>query len=71
VKISETNINQADLAVKDARLRYEAGSLSNLDLLDAETELAQARLTNLQALYDVVAGTIRLHRAIGSPVITR
>ena len=71
VKISETNINQADLAVKNARLRYEAGSLSNLDLLDAETELAQARLTNLQALYDVVAGTIRLHRAIGSPVITR
>ncbi|HTR98246.1 MAG TPA: TolC family protein [Bacteroidota bacterium] len=71
VTISETNISQADLAVKNARLRYEAGSLSNLDLLDAETELAQARLTNLQAQYDVVAGMIRLHRATGSPVISR
>ncbi|HUI08986.1 MAG TPA: TolC family protein [Bacteroidota bacterium] len=71
VNISETNINQADLAVKNARLRYEAGSLSNLDLLDAETELAQARLTNLQAQYDVVAGMIRLHRATGSPVVSR
>lgn len=68
VGISETNINQADLAVKNARLRYRAGSLSNLDLLDAETAVAQARLTNLQALYDVVTGTIRLRRATGSAV---
>jgi outer membrane protein len=71
VTISETNINQADLAVKNARLRYEAGSISNLDLLDAETELAQARLTNLQAKYDVVTGMIRLRRATGSPVVER
>jgi outer membrane protein len=68
VSVSETNIQQADLAVKNARLRYTAGSISNLDLLDAETALAQARLTNLQALYDVVTGTIRLRRATGSPV---
>jgi outer membrane protein len=68
VMVSETNINQADLAVKNARLRYNAGSLSNLDLLDAETAVAQARLTNLQALYDVVTGTIRLRRATGGPV---
>jgi outer membrane protein len=68
VGISETNINQADLAVRNARLRYGAGSLSNLDLLDAETAVAQARLTNLQALYDVVTGTIRLRRATGSAV---
>jgi outer membrane protein TolC len=68
VGILETNINQADLAVKNARLRYGAGSLSNLDLLDAETAVAQARLTNLQALYDVVTGTIRLRRATGSAV---
>jgi outer membrane protein len=71
VSVSETNINQADLAVKNARLRYGAGSLSNLDLLDAETAVAQARLTNLQALYDVVTGMIRLRRATGSPVAGR
>ena len=71
VSVSETNINQADLAVKNARLRYGAGSLSNLDLLDAETAAAQARLTNLQALYDVVTGMIRLRRATGSPVAGR
>jgi outer membrane protein len=68
VSVSETNIRQAELAVTNARLRYNAGSLSNLDLLDAETAVAQARLTNLQALYDVVIGMIRLRRATGSPV---
>lgn len=68
VSIAETNIRQADLAASNARLRYDAGSISNLDLLDAETAIAQARLTNLQALYDMVTGTIRLRRATGSPV---
>jgi outer membrane protein len=68
VSVSQTNINQADLAAANARLRYDAGSISNVDLLDAETAVAQARLTNLQALYDIVTGTIRLHRATGSPL---
>ncbi len=68
VSVSQTNIEQADLAAANARLRYDAGSISNLDLLDAVTAVAQARLTNLQALYDIVSGTIRLRRATGSPV---
>jgi outer membrane protein TolC len=68
VLVSETNIRQADLAAANSRLRYDAGSISNLDLLDAETAVAQARLTNLQARYDEVTGTIRLRRATGSPV---
>ncbi|HUI65228.1 MAG TPA: TolC family protein, partial [Bacteroidota bacterium] len=65
VEVSETNILQATLAVKNARLRYDAGTLANLDLLDAETALAEARLTNLQALYDAILGTLRLQRATG------
>jgi len=68
VVVSRTNIEQAELAAANARLRYEAGSISNLDILDAETAVAQARLTSLQALYDIVLGMIRLHRATGSPV---
>jgi outer membrane protein len=68
VSVAETNIRQADLAAANARLRYDAGSISNLDLLDAEAAVAQARLTNLQALYDTVTGTIRLRRATGNPV---
>ena len=66
VQVSEINIRQADLAVQTARLRYDAGAISNLDLLDAETGRAQAKLTNLQALYDYVISSFRLRKAVGS-----
>ncbi len=66
VQVTEINIAQADLAVRTARLRYEAGSIPNLDLLDALTNLTQARLTNLQALYDSVTSGFRLRRAVGA-----
>jgi outer membrane protein TolC len=68
VKVTEINIQQADLAVRTARLRYEAGSVANLDLLDALTDQTQARLTNLQSLYDAVVSNFRLRRAVGAPV---
>ena len=66
VKVTEINIQQADLAVRTARLRYEAGTVPNLDLLDALTNQTQARLTNLQSLYDAVISGFRLRRAVGA-----
>jgi outer membrane protein len=69
VRVSEINIDQADLAVRTARLRYEAGTVPNLDLLDALTNQTQARLTNLQSRYDEVISGFRLRRAIGASVL--
>jgi outer membrane protein len=69
VKVTEVNIEQAALAVRTARLRYEAGTVPNLDLLDALTDQTQARLTNLQSRYDAVISSFRLRRAIGAPVL--
>jgi len=69
VKVTEINIEQADLAVRTARLRYEAGTVPNLDLLDALANQTQARLTNLQSLYDAVISSFRLRRAVGAPVL--
>jgi outer membrane protein TolC len=65
IGVSETNIRQAELAVKTARLRYDAGTVSNLDLLDAETDLSQAKLNHLQALYDGVMSNLQRRRALG------
>ena len=65
IRVSETNIRQAELAVKTARLRYDAGTVSNLDLLDAETDLSQAKLNHLQALYDGVMSNLQRRRALG------
>ncbi len=69
LQVSEINVEQASLALETARLRYEAGTVANLDLLDAETAFAQAKLTNLEALYEYVINSLHLRRATGSPVI--
>ncbi len=69
VGISKVSIEQADMAVRTARLRYEAGTVPNLDLLDALTNQTQSRLTFLQSQYDVVTSGLRLRRAIGAAVL--
>ena len=56
---------QADEALREARARAEAGTGVQLDVLDAETSLTQARTTQIQAEHDYVAARARLERAIG------
>jgi outer membrane protein TolC len=66
VQISEVQLQQAHEAVSIARTRYETGSVTNLDLLDAETAESSARLMNLQALYRFVISKYELSRAVGA-----
>lgn len=66
VKISEVQLNQAREAVAIASMRYETGSVTNLDVLDAETAQTVAEHTRLQALYKYVMSTVELDRAIGT-----
>jgi outer membrane protein len=66
VQISEIQLQQAQEAVSVARTRYETGSVTNLDLLDAETAESSARLMNLQALYRFVISKYELDRAVGA-----
>jgi outer membrane protein TolC len=56
---------QADEALRLARARAEAGTGTQLDVLDAETSLTQARTTQVQALHDYDVARARLERAIG------
>ncbi len=65
IKTTEVTVQQAQTALKLADIRYEAGTTTNLDLLDVETALAQARLDRLQALYNYVLGRYELRQAIG------
>ena len=69
VKISELQLRQARDAVAIARTQYETGSITNLDLLDAETAESAAKLMNLQALYRLVISKYDLERAIGAALI--
>ena len=65
---SEPQVRQAEEAVKLAHTRYDAGTATNLDLLDAETALANARLIRLKAMYDLVRSSYSLEKASGAKI---
>jgi len=56
-------------ALREARARAEAGTGTQLDVLDAETSLTQSRTTQIQALHDYATARAKLERAIGNPVV--
>ena len=60
---------EADEALREARARAEAGTGTQLDVLDAETSLTQARTTNVLALHDYATARARLERAIGEDMV--
>jgi len=68
LRTTEITVEQAKSAVEQARIRYQAGTVTNLDLLDAETSLSQAELMQIQALYQFVVSRYELDQAIGEKV---
>ena len=61
----EVNVARARKALEFAKSSYEAGTVTNLDLLDTEDAYAQAELLRVQALYQFVLSRLALHRAVG------
>jgi outer membrane protein TolC len=59
-------VEQARAAARLARTRYEAGTVTNLELLEAETALRQARLERTEVRYQVILGRYALQRAAGT-----
>jgi outer membrane protein len=62
---SRLQVEEAEQAVAMARVRYESGVITNLDLTDAETSLEEARLANLRTLFQYVVSTYALERSVG------
>ncbi|MFC7666717.1 TolC family protein [Hymenobacter humi] len=65
---AERQIAQATDALTRARARYRYDVGTNLDVLDAETRLAQARLSRAQAIYNYTLGQFQLKRATGEQI---
>ena len=65
---SQQQITQATDALTRAQGRYRYGVGQNLDVLDAETQLAQARLARAQAMYNYTLGQYQLKRATGEQI---
>ena len=60
-----TQVDFAEKTVQRAVARYNSGVGTNLDLLDAETSLAQAKLFYLQDLYRSILSSYQLKKAVG------
>ncbi|NTW55177.1 MAG: TolC family protein [Chlorobaculum sp.] len=65
IESTRLQVSQADLAAQHARIRYDNGLATTLDLLDAEAALAEAELANLQARYEYVLNAYSVRRASG------
>jgi outer membrane protein len=63
--ISETNVLFANEAFRIASIQYESGTVTNLNVLDAETKLSQAKLVRLQSEYRYTMSQYLLWRAAG------
>ncbi|NTV98653.1 MAG: TolC family protein [Chlorobiaceae bacterium] len=62
---TDLQVSQAKLAAEHARIRYQNGLATPLDLLDSEAALAEAELGHLQALYECTMNSYALRRASG------
>lgn len=62
---------QADEALRLARARADAGTGTQLEVLDAETALTQARTTQIVALHDYSVARAKLERASGNDLVQK
>jgi outer membrane protein TolC len=60
---------EAEESLREANARAAAGTGTQLDVLDAENSLTQARSTQVQALHDYDAARARFERAIGAEMV--
>jgi outer membrane protein TolC len=61
-------VEQGEEALRLAKSRYDAGTGTQLDVLNAETSLTEARTTKNEALHGYLVAKASLERAIGQDV---
>lgn len=65
VRATQTAVAEAEESFNIASVRYRAGVGINLDVLDAQLDLNQAKTNYVQALYDYNVGIATLENAMG------
>jgi outer membrane protein TolC len=66
LKSAKQVVDEAHESLRLSRARFAAGNGTQLDILQAESALSQARLTYLQAQYDYVVSLAKLEQATGT-----
>ena len=68
IENSAVQVAQAEAALARARAQYDAGVATNLDLLDVQTALSQAKLIRLRAIYEYMVSMNALDKATGKKI---
>ena len=68
LKNIELQINQAEQALKKAKIQYDNGVVRNLDLLDAETSLTETKFMYISALYQITLSEYSVKQATGEKI---
>jgi outer membrane protein len=66
LRSQEKNVEMAEEGLRIANDRYVQGVATNLEVMDAQLALTQARTNRLGALHDMNLATARLKRAMGT-----
>lgn len=65
LKVQEENVALAQEVYRVAKVKYQEGVGSNLEVVEADAALVQAEINYLAALYDGLISKVELERALG------
>lgn len=68
IATSQVAVNKAEEDYKIAQVRYTSGVGTNLDVIDSQVALTQAKTNYVQSLYDYNTSRAKLEKAIGAKV---
>jgi len=68
IRQQELQLKQAQQAYELAQTSFQAGAITNLDLLDSETALAESRLALMKSKIDYTVSLLRLKIATGERI---
>ncbi|NVO11936.1 MAG: TolC family protein [Bacteroidales bacterium] len=68
VKQFEMQLNQSKRALELAEINYNAGSLTNLDLMDATTSVSESQLLLLKSKIDYILSIYKLKVSVGEKI---
>ena len=69
ISTSKVAVDKAEEDYHIAQVRYQAGVGTNLDVMDAQVALTEAKNNYIQALYDYNTSKAELEKAMGVPVL--
>ncbi len=67
IPIQESNVTRTKESLRIAQIRYDAGLITSIDVIEAQRAAFQAEMQAIQAVFDYQMAVARFHRSAGLP----